>query len=285
MKRLQLILVLLLSIMVFKGAFAAAGDELLKLPVQDAGRIKPYDTFSKEMLEIVHGKSKFEGRGAAEIVMTWMLSPQSWQTKKIFEVRNHEVLKALGLPAVERYFSGDEIFSSPQFGSLIHDLQSKRETKEKLTPYFQALQRLEDQLSVFREIAGGNMLRLIPPKEGTVWLSVVQFEGEQQTAFAVLTKSFIGYIGGVASHVSASELKQLASEMDSAVLAFREVARKNNPGLYSVDTKVNVEVFYNHFHPFRWAYIFYLLSSLVLLMVWSMNKITWMKAAWAFASV
>lgn len=285
MKRLQLILVLLLSIMVFKGAFAAAGDELLKLPVQDAGRIKPYDTFSKEMLEIVHGKSKFEGRGAAEIVMTWMLSPQSWQTKKIFEVRNHEVLKALGLPAAERYFSGDEIFSSPQFGSLIQDLQSKRETKEKLTPYFQALQRLEDQLSVFREIAGGNMLRLIPPKEGTVWLSVVQFEGEQQTAFAVLTKSFIGYIGGVASHVSASELKQLASEMDSAVLAFREVARKNNPGLYSVDTKVNVEVFYNHFHPFRWAYIFYLLSSLVLLMVWSMNKITWMKAAWAFASV
>ncbi len=285
MKRLQLILVLLLSMMVFKGAFAAAGDELRKLPVQDAGRIKPYDTFSKEMLEIVYGKSTFEGRGAAEIIMTWMLSPQAWQSKKIFEVRNHEVLKALGLSAEARYFSGEEIFASPQFASLMQDLQSKRETKEKLTPYFQALQRLENQLFVFREVAGGNMLRLIPPKEGAAWLSVVQFEGEQQAAFAGLTKSFISYIGGVASQASDPEMKKLASEMDTAVLAFREVAQKNNPGLYAVDAKVNVEVFYNHFHPFRWAYIFYLLSSLVLLMVWSMNKAGWMKAAWGFAAV
>lgn len=285
MKRLQFILVLLLSLMIFQGAIAAPGDALKHLPVQDAGRIKPYDTFAKEMLTIIYGKGTFEKRDATEIIMTWMLSPTAWQGKKLFEVRNHEVLKALNLPADQKYFTGDEIFSSDQFPVLLQELQAKRESKEKLTPYFQALQRLENQLIVFREIAGGNMLRLIPPKEGTQWLAVSQFEGEQQTAFADLTKSFINYIGGIAQNVSKEELGKAGAELDAKVLKFKELARANNPELYNHDSKVNAEVFYNDFHPFRWAYICYLLSSLLLLMVWTMNKPQWMAGAWTFAAL
>lgn len=285
MRRLQVILILLISLLVYKGAFAASGDALSYLPVQDAGRIKPYDSFSKEMLEIVYGKSTFEGRGASEIIFTWMLSPTAWQGKKIFEVRNHEVLKALGLPADQRYFSGEELFANERFPMVQQELQAKRESKEKLTPYFQALQRLENQLIVFREIAGGNMLRLIPPKEGETWLSVAEFQGNQQEAFANLTKSFIDRIGAVAQNAPADQLEQTAKALDESVLKFREVAKSNNPEAYSHDSKVNLEVFYNHFHPFRWAYILYMLASVMVLMVWTMNKPGLMKLGWTFASL
>ncbi|MBC7371879.1 MAG: cytochrome c biogenesis protein CcsA [Bdellovibrionaceae bacterium] len=285
MKRLQLTLAILLSLMVFQNVQAASGDRLQSLPVQDAGRIKPYDTFSKEMLEIVYGKSNFEGRAATEIIMTWMLSPTAWSSKKIFEVRNHEVLKAMNLPVEQRYFTGDEIFSNEHFAILIQELNAKRESKEKLTPYFQALQRLENQLYVFREIAGGNMLRLIPPKEGETWLAVSQFQGEQQTAFGEVTKSFVAYIAAVAQNGDKAGLEKVGSDMDSSIAKFEDLARANNPKLYDHDQKIKVETFYNHFHPFRWAYIFYLLASVVLLMLWSMDKPNWMKAAWSFAAV
>jgi len=285
MRRLQIILLLLISMLVLNGAMAAPGEALGYLPVQDAGRIKPYDTFSKEMLEIVYGKQKFEGRKASEIIFTWMLSPTAWQSKKIFEVRNHEVLKALNLPSEQRYFSGDEIFSNDRFQMVMQELQTKRESKEKLTPYFQALQRLENQLIVFREIAGGNMLRLIPAKEGDSWLSVAAFEGEQKTAFAEVTKAFIEHIGAVAQNMPVAQLEQTATALDQSVLKFREVAKSNNPQAYDHDTKVNVEVFYNHFHPFRWAYILYMLASVMVLLVWTMNKPGLMKFSWAFASL
>lgn len=284
MRRLQVILILLLSLLVYKGAFADSGDALRYLPVQDSGRIKPYDTFSKEMLEIVYGKSTYEGRGAPEIIFTWMLSPTAWQGKKIFEVRNHEVLKALNLPADQRYFSGDELFANERFPMVQQELQAKRESKEKLTPYFQALQRLENQLIVFREVAGGNMLRLIPPKEGTTWLSVAEFQGEQQEAFGGLSKAFVDYIGGIAQGLPAAQVEQAAKALDESVLKFRDVAKSNNPELYNQDSKVNLEVFYNHFHPFRWAYILYMLASVAVLVVWTMNKPGLMKLAWLFAS-
>lgn len=285
MKRLNLILILLLSLMVFKGAFASPGDALRYLPVQDSGRIKPYDTFSKEMLELIYGKSTFEGRAASEIILTWMLSPTAWQNKKIFEVRNHEVLKGLKLPVDQRYFSGDELFAGEAFPTLMQELQAKVESKEKLTPYFQALQRLGNQLTVFREIAGGRMLRLIPPKEGEVWLSVAEFEGDHQAAFADLTKAFVEYIGTVAQSAPKEQMAQAGTALDGAVLKFREVAKSNNPAAYDHDAKVNLEVHYNHFHPFRWAYILYMLASIMVLLVWTMNKPSLMKYAWVLASL
>ncbi len=73
-KLLSFICALFLSV----STFASSGEALKSLPVQDAGRIKPLQTFGKEVLEIVYGKSKYEGREAYEIVLTWMLSPQFW---------------------------------------------------------------------------------------------------------------------------------------------------------------------------------------------------------------
>ncbi|WP_413287869.1 cytochrome c biogenesis protein [Bdellovibrio sp. HCB337] len=286
MKRLQVILLLILSLLVFKGAYAAApGSALGSLPVQSDGRVKPYDTFAKEMLEIVYGKKSFEGRGAAEIIFTWMLSPSAWKDKKIFEVRNHEVLKALKLSQEQRYFTGDELFDNDNFQLLMQELQAKRDSKEKLTPYFQALQRLEHQMVVFREIATGHMMRLIPPKEGTAWLSVVDFQGDQQVAFANLAKAFVEHIGAVAQNTPADQLEKAAQALDESVLKFQEVAKSNNPALYDHDTRIKVEVHYNKFHPFRWAYVLYMLAAIFCLLVWTMNKPGLMKAAWVFAAI
>ena len=59
--------------------------DLRELPVQDGGRIKSFDSFARESLELIYGKQKFEGRPAHEIVLTWALLPEAWKDKKIFE--------------------------------------------------------------------------------------------------------------------------------------------------------------------------------------------------------
>ena len=91
-----------------------------------------------------------------------MLSPDSWAQRPLFEVKHHELLAKLKLPLNKKYFTGDELFNSENFQNLIQELQDKREAKEKLTPYFQAIQRLENQFFVFREIASGKLLRVFP---------------------------------------------------------------------------------------------------------------------------
>lgn len=273
------ILLVAMTLFMAVSAFAKDGDALKYLPVQDGGRIKPYDSFSREMLEIVYGKTKYEGRAATEIVMTWMLSPQAWQDKKIFEVRNHQVLTSMNLPKDQRYFSGEELFAGDRFNLLRQELQAKRDTKEKLNPYFQALQRLENQYFVFQEIAAGRMLKIVPPKEGDAWISVADMDATMQEQFMDFTKAFVNHIGAVAA---ASDTSATGKELDAKVAAFEEAAKANNPALYDHATKIKAEVHYNSFHPFRWAYIFYFLAFIVLLLVWTLKKESMMKAAWVF---
>lgn len=270
--------------------FASPGESLKSLPVQDAGRIKPLQTFGKEVLEIVYGKSKYEGREAYEIVLTWMLSPQSWLDKPIFEVRNHAILTALGLPTDQRYFKGQEIFTKDGFQQLRQKLAEKRETKEKLDPYFQAVQRLENQFLIFNDIASGNMLRVVPPPAAAdskthrndAWLSVADLTGENQTAFLDLTKAFITHIGAIGGLKPESEIASAGQALDQAVKSFEMTAAKNNPAAYPDLTRLKAEVHYNDFHPFRVTYLLYAIASLLLLFIWTTGKVSLMKWAWVF---
>jgi len=272
---------LFLCLFVSMGVRAEPGGRLQYLPIQDSGRVKPFDTFSKEMLELVYGKKSYEKRSAMEIILTWTISPTLWQDKPLFELRNRDILTALNLNFDKRYFTGEEIFGSPKFTELMQDLQGKRESKEKLTPYFQALQRLESQYSVFREIASGRMLRLIPQKESDTWLSVDQFNSEQQGQLVKVTKALIQYLAAVSEQ--GPDRIEAGAGLDKAVDEFIDFARQNAPEKYGNPQKIETEVFYNQLHPFRWTYILYLSAAILLLCIWLFDWKRGMPAVWALS--
>lgn len=250
------------------------GEALRTLPVQDNGRVKPYDTFARETLEIVYGKKTFEDHPAWEVVLTWMLAPTAWTEKEVFELRNKDILKALNLDPSRRWFKPDEIFASERFPELMQDLRVRRENKEKLTPYFQALQRAETQWGVFRGMASGELMRVWPTKQNEAWVSVSHLEGAAQAAFLEITKTFVSAIAGGS-----------AEEADQAVRQFEKLARAENELAVPPAFRQNLELHYNDFHPFRWAYICYLLASLSGLLLWALNRRRGNAIAWTFTVV
>ncbi len=284
----KFILALGLPLLFSFSAAAEPGDKLRYLPVQDAGRVKPFDTFATETLEIIYGKKRYKADENAEsvaahwVVMTWMLSPESWVTRPLFEVKHFEVLKNLGLAKEKKYFTGDELFKSERFANVMQELTNKRESKEKLTPYFQALQRLENQFLIFREIASGRMLHVLPKKDSEDWYSVAELPIEMQPAFLEISKNVAQYLGAVAEKANSHPAGQV---LDDAVLKFESEAQKYSPEKYTQVEKVKTEVLYNIIHPFRWAYIFYLLTVISLLFIWIRKSEKGMSLVWTFLSV
>lgn len=259
-------------------AFAGANQALESLPIQDSGRVKPFDTFAKEQLRMIYGKTTFEKKPAVEIVMTWILQPQAWEEKELFEIKYHLLKKALRLPETRNYFTAKEIINSDRLSVVIQELQSKRETKEKLDPYFQSIQRLETQLFVFKEIAAGRMIRIAPPKEGDGWLGLPTLPEPLQAAFVEITKSFVA---GISPEVGAEAAKGL----ETSVAQFKDLARAENPGLYPSEKTINLELHYNHFHPFRWAAVAYFFAALAFILYWVIKKRFWIPLGWVLASL
>ncbi len=266
-------------------ALGKTGDQIRYLPVQDSGRIKPFDTFAAETLEIIYGKKQYKFDANSEpvaahwVVLTWMLAPESWVSRQLFEVKHFDVLKKLDLPQDRKYFSGDELFKTEKFANVMQELTNKRESKEKLNPYFQALQRLENQFLIFREIASGRMLHVVPKNDADDWYSVAELPAEIQPAFLEISKNVAQYLGSVAEKNKTEEAGQL---LDAAVLKFEDRVAQYSPQKYIFKDQVKTEVLYNTIHPFRWAYIFYLLTVVSLLFIWIRKAEKGMKVVWTF---
>jgi cytochrome c-type biogenesis protein CcsB len=259
------------------------GEAIRYMPVQDGGRLKPYDTFAKEVLEVVYGKQKYktesgETAPAYLIVLTWMLSPDSWTERSLFEVNHLDVKNKLGLPVDKKYFSSKELFTTDKFQNLMQELADKRQSQEKLTPYYQALQRLQNQMIYFRELAAGRLIRIMPNPDSETWLSVAELPEAQQGYFISISQNVAAYLGALAAH---ENIDSAQVALDKSVNDFQNSIQQAVPAKYAQAHKVDTEVLYNDLHVFRWTYALYILAAIILLFIWIRNLQSGMTLVWA----
>lgn len=286
MKRLFMLASLVCVFTGLGGRAFGAADPLAPLgsiPVQDGGRVKPLDTLARESLELVYGKFTYEQKSALEIVFTWLLQPNAWEEKNFIQVTDFNLRKSLKLDEGRVYFSPREIMGSERLATLFQDLQARRERKEKLDAYYTALSRLEHQLYVFREVAAGRFFRMVPPKpqpegspapmasgmmpsKGDAWIALPDMTENFQDAFKEIAGNFVEVIARRVEDKPIDEA--LTAKVASSVEAFKTLARNENPALVDVK-KVETELHYNSFRPFKIAWISYLIATVLLGLGWA----------------
>ena len=124
-------------------------------------RSRSYESTSEKVESEKVESEKVESEKVEPILKKLILKASEFYKRNMFLVNIDEsnnlkllseILDKLKLPTDKKYFTGEELFRSENFTNIMQELQNKRETKEKLTPYFQAIQRIENQFFVFREI-------------------------------------------------------------------------------------------------------------------------------------
>lgn len=253
-------------------ALASVSEPLKYLPVQAGGRVKPYDTFAREALQLVYGKQSYHGKSAGELVFTWLLTPDQWLQKSFVEINRKSLKKNLKLDQSQKYFTPKEIFQNPRLPLILQELHQQREDKIKLNPYFQSVARLENQLVTFQSISSGQAFHLIPPSDvdekagkKNNWISLSQINKDSDTykpvqkSFEAITKAFLETIVVVQSQ---GDEKLAEKNLHTQVSAFIDLARSYNKELYPDSKTIAIEVHYNNFQPFLWAWIIYLLAAI-----------------------
>jgi len=283
-------------------ANAASADPMAPLrylPVQDAGRNKPFDTFARESLQLIYGSQEYTSpkgvrHSAIEIVMTWMLVPQHWDNQKIIQINHRGLKTALDVDLESKYFSPAELFASNRLAKVMQDLAGSRATKEKLNPYLQAVQRLESQLGMYQAIKQGTAIRLVPPpkiaasppvsqNEPHKWLAVADLQGEFRDRFNLLTRSFIQTLPKGEDASALLPTDPTVPPLDKAVSDFVAAARAENPELYPAERDISLEVHYKEFHPFQISWIIYLVSAVLLAVAWQTGGKKVYATAWVAA--
>jgi cytochrome c-type biogenesis protein CcsB len=255
--------------------------------IQDRGRIKPLDTFARETVQFVTGKTAWKGVQAPEMVFGWLINfDKEWDKEPFIKVAYGPLKKLLGLDETRQFFSPDELRTNDALKTHIRDISQKQRRGEPLTDLEKKVQLVQNQRLLVEATVSGQTLTILPSPQGlhAPWLSLASLT--DRTAAEQLSPDQIAKLRAAVGGLLDSFLKgdtavwNLSAESLSGVLSSELGANG-----YPTSGELKREWIYNHLRPFRWAWVGYLLAFILLTTYLVTGKRTFqMVGVWALVA-
>src|SRR6478672_5828292 len=161
------------------------------LAIQDGGRRKPVDTFARETLIKITGKSTYTAGSktwqATDFILSMLLDTHDWKKEPMILVSLGELRQRLGLPSDERRFSFEQLTALPELNALANQAHALRKAEKPLTRLQSEVMSVGERLALFAHVMDGSAFLLVPaPAKATdAWLvppAFAQYYNEQQFA-------------------------------------------------------------------------------------------------------
>ena len=237
-------------------------DVMGRLILQDGGRKKPFDTYSRENLVKLTGRAKWispEGKrwSAIEVMTDLALGTNNWLGEKIIRVGYIPLKEQLGLEKAEKFFSYRDIRSQSEVSSKLMGILNPRDGSTPSSRLATEARKLVGQLNQLEKLTGAEAFAWIPVSGGGRWLYVEDAPEVYSTrgpdillAYRAMQQAY--RLGDV-------------PEFQKQTRAFRsQLESLGGPELYP-SKRMKMELIYNYIHPFRWAWIALLVSFALLL--------------------
>jgi ABC-type transport system involved in cytochrome c biogenesis permease subunit len=210
------------------------------LAIQHRGRIKPFLSFAQEITTSICGRSTVSipeiGKiGCRQLTLSIWLNPKGWENQPILLVDDPALRRELSLPESTRLFSTRQLADLPKLADLTRQAELSRAsgTQAETLPLASAAQNVSLRIRLFSSLISGDAFRVIPPPSGS----------------------------------------SLDSPWASPRIPFSldQIIEQQKSGIFS-RPKIQLEVAYLKFHPFRWAWVAWLLSAIFLLIAGQDSK-------------
>lgn len=248
---------------------AAAGAATLdfgswrQVVVQDGGRRKPVDTFARELLLRIGGRTTVtadgERVGPDEFVLAVAAGTRDWTRVPTILIGYRPLVVALGFEATRKRFAFTELAGHEGFARLLAEAARHRAAGDDLDRVHREAENVGQRLNLFGALLTGDSLLLFPPPTGSgdTWLSPAAAPN--------------AYPAGAADRALAAYADLLAAYRDrapaalaAAATALRDESRALAPAVYPSPRAVAVELWHNRLDAFgraAWGYA----TALVLL--------------------
>lgn len=256
-------------------------DELASLLVQDyEGRIVPFHTLADQLTRKLTHSNKYKDLNAVQFVLSLHMYPSYWVSQPFIQVpRNlREPLKLKEFESIMSLSSKDSEFKwMAQYQAAHQKLESKRNEFDK------KLIKLNEKYEVANNIFMWQFMRVIPGKNdaNNTWFVPLSMElGKKDT---LSSKMFVNYLAAV--HDGGQ--RHTFGEATDVLKTFKQFQRKAGKAVAPTESVVSLEISYNKMEIFKHSYQLYLLSGMLLLIVFfigiffrseqALNRLKWPK--------
>ncbi len=225
--------------------------------IQDGGRRKPVDTFAKETLIRITGRSSYTDKTGRQwqpndFVLSALLETHDWKNEPMVLVSFGQLKERLGLDKAQRRFSFAQLAGSADLQRIANEAQGLKRAEKPLDRVQQEALGVSDRLTLLARVMDGSALLILPaptnetdqwvePSGWSKYYSEAQFSPVQIQLQTVAT----AYVNGDGFNFS------------RAANQLRENLRGLSPSVYPQERLLRLEYFYNHFEGFYraiWCY-------------------------------
>src|SRR5437762_5330635 len=235
--------------------------------IQDGGRRKPVDTFARETLIRITGRSIYRDRTGRlwqpnDFVLSALLETHEWKNEPMILVSFGKLKEQLGLEKTQRRFPFAQLSGASELQRIANEARALKQAEKPLQRLQQEALSVSDRLALLAHVMDGSAFLIVPaPKSETdPWLvpdpgGVAEYYSESQfeTPFSQLRAMVNSYSQG-----DSLQFGRAANQL-------RQNLRALSPAIYPTESKLRLEYFYNHFDGFYRAIWLYGLGFLLLL--------------------
>jgi cytochrome c-type biogenesis protein CcsB len=227
------------------------------LAIQDSGRRKPVDTFAKEALIRVTGKSTYTDKTGRkwrpnDFVLSALIETHDWKNEPIVLISSGLLIEQLGLDKTQRRFTFAQLTGSTELQRLVTEAQALKRAEKPLTRLQQEALSVSDRLTLLAHVMDGSALLIVPAATSQTdpWVDPSgwsKYYAEAQFA----------PIQGQLQMVVNSYVQGDGFNFSRAANQIRGNLRALSPSIYPEDQQLRLEYFYNHFEAFYraiWCY-------------------------------
>ena len=245
------------------------GFDFGDIPVQDEGRIKPFDSFARNNLLAFYGKSELKsGTSASDWLFDLILDPEQGKYVKIFNISNPDVVSSLYLEwTTEHRYSFNQILPGLRDQiELIRSIDSK--PIEDRTVFEKNLLILSQNAMRFEELSYMKGVKLIPPftlSKNQEWVSPFDFIVSGQ-----FPQTHQQNILDALQELLASRLEKNTININTALNNYE--TSLNSLQFSEIDLeKIKKENWMNSVDFFVKSLIFYIIAFIILLISWTLK--------------
>ena len=233
--------------------------------IQDGGRRKPVDTFAKETLIRISGRSGYTNKtrrrwSPNDFILSALLETHDWKGEPMVLVSFGKLKEQLGLDKTQRRFSFAQLSGSAELQRIANEAQALKRAEKPLERVQQEALGVSDRLALLARVMDGSALLIIPApaNETDPWADPAgwsKYYSEAQFAPVQIQLQTLAaaYVNG-----DAFSFSRAANQL-------RENLRGLSPLIYPQERQLRLEYFYDHFEGFNRAIWCYGIAFLVLL--------------------
>jgi len=241
------------------------------LIIQDsAGRMKPIDTLSTEIMHKMNRKDTILGLNPNQIVLGMMTRPEAWREIKLIRTSHKDINKLLGIGEKEKMAAFSQFFEFPDemAGYKLTEAVNEaiRKAPGKRDKFDKAVLQVDERVNVAYMVFSGALLRMwpVPNDENNKWLDTMgALQGMQGADAYRIREMAVAYFTGVDKGLATGDW----SDADNAIVLISEYQHTVGEAVYPDEMKVKLEIWHNHANIFERLWPLYFIVGFTLLVL------------------